>query len=283
MKNRKLDELYPLPPESFSKRIADTLETLPERTEHDETKERNTVKKSFFTWKKALAFAAAALLLTGAVFAGGARTKSSRIGWSSSGYTYKSYEKMPQDERFEKKFGFDLGYEIPESFSNGYTFDGATKVNNYDVYDDGTDSPLFYGIDITYKNGDREITLNIEKEYEDDMSYSQYLKGDKATFAETYDGTDIYKSEQIMLLVPEDYVMTDEDKVLEEEGTYFFSSVNKENFEGENARPVKTEINCTSAMWNADGISYRLFVFGVNDISSDELVEMAKEIISAKK
>lgn len=283
MKIEKLDELYPFPSETFSKRVADTLEMLPEKTEHCEQERRSTMINRGFTWKKVLAFAAAALVLTGAVFAGGAKIKSSRIGWSSSNYTYKSYEKLPQDEKFEKKFGFELDYEIPERFSNGYIFDGAAKINNYEVYDDGTDSPLFYGIDITYKNGDREITLNIEKEYEDDMSYSQYLKGDKATFAETYDGTDIYKSEQIMLLVPEDYVMTDEDKALEEEGTYFFSSVNKENFEGENARPVKTEINCTSAMWNTDGISYYLFVFGVNDISSDELVEMAKEIISSKK
>lgn len=46
--------------------------------------------------------------------------------------------------------------------------------------------------------------------------------------------------------------------------------------------PIKQEINCNSAIWNINGVSYELSVFGVNDISTDELVEMAKEMISAE-
>ena len=117
---------------------------------------------------------------------------------------------------------------------------------------------------------------------EDGKSYTQKLKGDSFALAETFDGIEIYKNEQIMLLVPEDYVMTDEDKALEAEGKYFFSSIDKCNFEGEKPVPIKQEINCYSAVWSINGVSYELSVFGVNDISTDELVEMAKEMISAE-
>ena len=51
---------------------------------------------------------------------------------------------------------------------------------------------------------------------------------------------------------------------------------------GGNPMPIKQEINCNSAIWNINGVSYELSVFGVNDISTDELVEMAKEMISAE-
>lgn len=281
MRIKKLDELYPIPNEAFSRRVSQVLEKLPEDKQGEG---RNKMKSShgLFTWKKALCIAAAALVLTGSAFAIGTRIKSYRLGWSSTSYTYTECEKIPQGESFEKKYGFALDFAIPEGFSNGYTFDGATRVNNREVYEDGSESQLFYGLDVTYKKGDSEVALNIGRSYEDGKSYTQKLKGDSFALAETFDGIEIYKNEQIMLLVPEDYVMTDEDKALEAEGKYFFSSTSKENFEGENPVPIKQEINCYSAVWSINGVSYELSVFGVNDISTDELVEMAKEMISAE-
>ena len=198
---------------------------------------------------------AAALALGVTVFA----TSGIVTTWFSSSSSIPEYKSLPSAEQVKS----DIGYEpvLIDTFENGYTFKEGSVINNNLADESGNSVEKFKSVSFEYeKNGDRVI-------FSQDKFNSE--SGTEGEIISTVAGTDIYYFSYTNKFVPPDYKMTDEDKKAEENGELVFSYGSS-----------KVEISeVQSVTWRNNGILYQLLQIDGN-LSADELVSMAEEIIS---
>lgn len=205
--------------------------------------------------RKISAVAAAAVLVLGiTVFAASGIIRS----WHSSSSSVPEYTSLPT----AKQCIDDIGYTpvLIESFKNGYSFADGSVVSN-DLRDDGGNSvEKFKSVTFRYEKDGDEVNLSQEK-------FNSEV-GNSGDVIASVSGVDIYYDTYMNKLVPPDYKMTDEDKKAEESGELVFSW-------GVDKACIK---KVQSVSFAKDGIHYNLLQIDGN-LSSDELAEMAKEII----
>ena len=205
--------------------------------------------------KISLIAAAAALVLGITVFASSGIVTS----WHSSSWSTSDYKTLPTAEQCVK----DVGYEpvLIDAFENGYEFKSGSIISN-DLRDEGNNSvEKFKSLDFRYeKDGDR-VDFSQDK-------FDTELDSDAGDIISTVDGIDIYYYSYMNKCVPGNYEMTEEDKQAQESGELVFS------FGVEKDEIVKVQ----TVSWVKDGINYSLLQMD-GKLSSDELADMAKEII----
>ncbi|WP_373600230.1 hypothetical protein [Paraclostridium bifermentans] len=247
-------------PQGFKNRVRSTLNNLPDKEENIVmVKDKNKNKKRFNIGfrKRVLVTLAVTMILGTGVFAAG--NVFSIIGNSSNIPTYKS---IPSISQVSKDFGFEP--KIVKEFSNGYIFDKGYTVNKEGFDEEGNSLGKSKELDFTYRNSKNELSLY--------MTNKQFGEKDENTEkVENYKGVDIYYNQYASKSVPADYEMTEQDKKDEAEGKYVFSVGSKE--------VEVTEVKFLS--FEKDGVTYSLLAMN-NDISKDELVKMACEIIDNK-
>ncbi|MGN0242276.1 MAG: hypothetical protein ACI4CS_11355, partial [Candidatus Weimeria sp.] len=206
---------------------------------------------------KAVAAAIAACVLIGGTSAYAGSTLVSIYSSSRSGYDYTKYSDL---ESAEDKAKIDIS--APESFSNGYRFDGITLTNNYKENGEGKESNRSTGIDVTYKNDTgSELTLSTAATDADPVSAYQAKK-------DTADGMLYYlKTEQHF--VPDDYKPTAAELKKDAEDPFYSISYGADTAETDYISHVK---------FVKDGIYYDLYGFNTS-LTSDEMFEMAEEIL----
>lgn len=218
---------------------------------------KSAQNKGHFNVKKfAIGVAAACLLLSGGVFAG--KTKGYMTAGTMGSFTYEELDKA------EEKLGFSP--DVPESFSNGYSFvemqvdkTAATDENQKEIY---TFPELYVGYE---KDGSGKVSLYVDQRPE---------KGEQAKTPDLTDQCgdialryDVYTYK----FVPVDYELTEEDEANLERDDYEIS-------EGVDTISYRRMCHVT---WEKDGVYYDLLGMDT-DLSGEEMIEMAKEIITAE-
>lgn len=181
--------------------------------------------------------------------------------WNGSSSSTPEYTSLPTTEEIVS----DIGYApvLIEEFENGYVFDNASIVRN-DLRDDSGESvEKFKSVTMRYEKGNDKVLMSADR-FNSEMEASGEVVAN-------IDGIDINYDSYTNKVVPPDYELTEEDKKAEENGELVFSY-------GSSDVSVSEVQNLS---WEQNGIHYS-FTCIDNNISVDELVNMAKEIIAAK-
>lgn len=159
----------------------------------------------------------------------------------------------------------ELGSEliIPDTFSNGYTFDAANTMGVEGLDDNGNVIVSGTGFSTRYvKDSMPDISLYINQVYESgEESYA--IDSKKIGDVEVYFNQAVYK------FVPVGYELTEEDKKNIEDPHFEMSY-------GSNQVEIK---NCNGISFEKDGKYYNMFAWDC-DMTADEWYEMAEELLA---
>ncbi|MEL5864189.1 hypothetical protein [Clostridium cochlearium] len=256
MNNYNWNNAFPDTPESFKNKVSATLNSLPDQKENCEMENKKICIKGLFK-KKIVAALAAVMIVGTTVFAAG-----KIFSITSHSSIIPTYTDIPTIEQVKKDFGFNP--KLVKKFDNGYTFKSGHTVNNEALDEKGNSLEKTKSLDFTYKKGNDSLGLYMENGRLGE-------KPKKATIVDTYNGIELYYHSYTNKVVPADYKMTKQDKQDELSGKYVFTY-------GSN----KEEISQVQGLhWMENGISYS-FVAIDSNVSQDELVKMAQQIIDAK-
>lgn len=170
-----------------------------------------------------------------------------------------------------------VGINAPavETFSNGYSFD-IMEIENCQTQDEeGNAIDKYKELFINYtREGDPHIYVGMNPVLNDGHLTEKSLDATRANETRTVDGVNIYYSydEYLFLPVSKDSNPSEEEMKREEEDDHFFISY------GSDERQTSFSSNIVFEMDNV------IYVMGTsdNDITSDELMEMAEEIIKSR-
>lgn len=256
MKNYNWKNSFPEPTQKFHEKLCHTLDNL-------EVKEKGKMTK--FTFKKGLIIAAAAVLVIGSA---AVATQGTTRVISGSSWAVPTYKEIPSAEKLEKDIG--ITPKMLSQFSNGYTFDSATKVDNaIEDLVDGTERVVvvkngkeqkFKSLSIRYKSGDDKITLDAEP--------AGFDIEKKSSETDNYNGISIRYNAFTNKFVPGNYQQTEQDIKDEADGKYVFS-YGTDDIEIHEVQGVT---------WVQDGIKYHINAMD-SPLNQQELIDMAKEII----
>lgn len=256
MKNYNWKNSFPEPTQKFHEKLCHTLDNL-------EVKEKGKMTK--FTFKKGLIIAAAAVLVIGSA---AVATQGTTRVISGSSRAVPTYKEIPSAEKLEKDIG--ITPKMLSQFSNGYTFDSATKVDNaIEDLVDGTERVVvvengkeqkFKSLSISYKSGDDKITLDAEP--------ASFDIEKKSSDADNYNGISIRYNAFTNKFVPGNYQQTEQDIKDEADGKYVFS-YGTDDIEIHEVQGVT---------WVQDDIKYHINAMD-SPLNQQELIDMAKEII----
>ena len=179
--------------------------------------------------------------------------------WNSHSWSRAEYETLPTVEQTVK----DVGYaaKLIEEFSNGYTFQAGSIVDNDLVDEGGHSAESFKSFNFTYAKDGDEVWFSQEK-YDSDLGE---VSGDVAA---TVDGIDVMYFSYNNKLVPPDYELSDEEKAAEEAGELVFSYGSDE--------VTLQVVQCV--FWDEGNMHYS-FTQMDGALSAEELVAMAAEVI----
>lgn len=179
-----------------------------------------------------------------------------------SGSLDNKFETYPSERQMEKVAGF-----VPktiEEFNNGYKFE-VGFAGTYEGKDiEKNTAVMLKSADFTYLKGDAELYLYIMEKPEG----VEFDNGLEAGESLAISGKDVNYYDYLNKLKPSDYVMTEQDKIDEANGTYIFSF-------GEDCDEIK---HIQMLGWEEDGISYSLECYD-DKLTKDELLQMVTEII----
>ena len=256
MNKKELNNTFLDTPENFKKRVRSTLDNLPEKGEVYNMENKKRYKGSSFI-KKSVAVIAATFILTTSAFALGKVT--SLVSVTSNIPTYRT---IPSNEKINKDLGFTP--KLIEKFKNGYVFKSGhiSKTEGLDENKEVVGKSKVASFE--YKKDNNRLTLFMEGKMLGESDKNEEL-------VENYNGVDLYYYSYTNKIVPADYKMTEQDKLDEKSGKFVFSYGSS-----------KTEIyKQTFVNWK-DGDVYYSFLATDSDLTKDDLVKMAKEIIDSK-
>ncbi|BAH05401.1 hypothetical protein [Clostridium kluyveri] len=252
MNNYNWNNAFPDTPESFKNKVSATLNSLPDQKENDEMENRKiSIKKKIIIALVAAMVVGTTAFATGKIFS-----------ITSHGSNIPTYTTMPTVEQVKDDFKF--APKLVKEFDNGYTFTSGYTVNNEGNDEKGNSVAKTKSLDFTYTKGKDKLNLSMENGMLGERSK-------KETVIATSNGIDLYYHSYANKLVPADYKLTGQDKQDESSGKYVFSY-------GSDKVEI-SQIQCLN--WMQNGINYSFLTIDSN-ISKDELVKMAQQIISTK-
>lgn len=213
--------------------------------------------------KRKVVFMAAVLCLIGsmAAIAAGKVT-----GWTShTNPTKPDFVSLKDIGRAEAKMGSSI--QAVEKFSNGYEFTKGFITEIEESDSSGQTVGLFPSIRLGYEKGNSRLNISL---YPADKAtgsekHKEIIKIPYQDYTMTFT-KDIYK------FVPPEYEITPEERTLMDAGELYISY-------GSSAVEVEEII---SLSWTMGDIHYLLMPSGQTNLTQDNLVQMAKEIIDNK-
>lgn len=214
------------------------------------------VKKMSFR-KTVLVAIAATMALVTVGFAGNIMVKSTMTTSSSM----PSYTSLPSVEQIKKDTGMEV--TLLDEFENGYKFKQSHIGDGQHQDEKGNTVEKFSNLMTYYEKGEKSFYVTTENA----------IGGmeDASTVSETYKNIDLRYFKSTIKMVPPDYVMTEEDKALQESGEVEFS-VGTEEVE---------VLEVQGLGWKQNELNFSI---GGSDLEFNEkdLVEMAKQMIDAQ-
>ncbi len=183
----------------------------------------------------------------------------SSIASSRSGYDYSSYSSL--DQAWEDT---GLSADLPETFTNGYHFQGASLVSRTERSGSGKVTGKDKQLEVTYRSGKNEVSVLVSGAAAPSESAQ-----DTVTLP---DGTKLYYSSSSYLFLPADA----EGKPLSEGEQSFADQPNHYISYGSDTQStaVIDSVNVT------DGGATYTFQCDHSDTSKDSLLNMAEEVVN---
>ncbi|WP_160690626.1 hypothetical protein [Clostridium sp. C2-6-12] len=196
-----------------------------------------------------------------------AATNLSGILVSSSHLT--EIKTFPSKDKVKENVGFTPKYV--EAFKNGFKFN-TFNYSNQEIRDDkGAAVDKYKSAEFEYaKEGSKKgqgLFMSAEKI---DKKYFDENTSKNVTSIE-YNGVKIEYSSSQYKSVPEGYNPTEEEKELQNKGLLQIGY-------GSESEEIKVSQN-QSVMWYEDGISYSILNMDYTELSKDDMINMAKEVI----
>lgn len=174
---------------------------------------------------------------------------------------------FPSKDKVKENVGFTPKYV--EAFKNGFKFN-TFNYSNEEIRDDkGAAVEKYKSADFDYKKEgpkkDQSLSMSAKKI---DQKYFDENTSKNSVTVE-YNGIKIGYSSCQYKSVPEGYNPTEEEKDLENKGLLQI---------GYGSDEIKVSQN-QSVMWYEDGISYSILNMDYTELSKDDMINMAKEVI----
>lgn len=216
--------------------------------------------------KKVVIGVAAACLVVGTVCIAGSGMKM----YSSGGSSIPDYTKYEDLGKAEKEAGYEI--QAVDQFGNGYALDGI-HVNDMSIQNEaGQTEDSEKEIIIKYTKGGETIRLFARKilPMEDETELIKNTDSGKTVKAGE---TELVFSQVTNKFVPPDYELTEEDK----------KNMERDDF---NLAYGSSEVEMDQSYhvsWIKDGIIYSIMGFNLSNVTPDEMLDMAKEIVESGK
>lgn len=189
------------------------------------------------------------------------------LSWISSTNNLLQINKFPTEEKVESTVGFAPKYV--ENFECGFKFD-SFNFSNESLKDEAGNSVF------QTKGADFEYTRKGAKKGQSlSLHATPVYKGegemDKTnSYKEDYNGIELIYSNFKYKSVPEDYKPTEEEKALVANGELQIGYGSSEI----------SETSTQHVFWEENGVRYSILNMGYDDITKDQMIEMAKEVIN---
>ena len=221
-------------------------------------KEAEDMKKR--NWKKT-AMVTAVICVLGSMTALGLGKSVSITASSSPKDAIPSYEAA---ETLQEEL--DAGIKMVEKFSNGYCFKEAVPREETGMDESGAVTGKETTLMVWYtKAGMPDVSVSAGR-----MDFGTIREADEEMVLE--DGTVLSYSVMMHKYVPDDYVVSDEEKELMEAGKLSIGYGGMEEIQ---------EMVSSSVLWEQDDILYHVFTFS-DELGADELFGMAREIAESE-
>lgn len=213
-------------------------------------------------WKKTVVVTAAICILGSMTVLGLGKTVSIE-GGSSHAEMINSYVAAEA-----KQESLDEQVKIIEKFSNGYVFKGAVPFYETARDKDGNVTGEETTLQVIYaKNGAKDI-------YASSGRLSTGLPENPDTVRVLEDGTELLFTSLVNKIVADDYVITDEEKVLQEAG--------KLNIAYDGRKGTEVDVMVSShVIWKQNEITYSLMLMD-DEMTAEEMLDMAQEIAESE-
>ena len=211
--------------------------------------------KRFSKKKFVIAVAVACMAIGTSAFAAG-RIASYR-SWSNPQNEVSDYS-----EAILKSDEIGSTLTIPQTFSNGYTFDAANTMGVEGLDDGGN---------VLVKDTEFTARYTMESMPDINMFISQvYGENDEkyAVSSKMIGDIEVYYNQATYKFVPVDYELTDEDK----------QNMNNSHFELSCGTDTVEIMDYTGISFEKDGMYYNMFAWD-SDMTADEWYEMAEELL----
>lgn len=187
------------------------------------------------------------------------------VNYLRGGYSKNAFTSFPSETQVKQAVHFIPSYV--ERFENGYTFTSA-MVGESQVMDSQENVVLSANtIEFKYSKKDAEGLIHIQAEQiVKGINTLADAEGEKVSISDSISGIYIsYMSKH----VPENYELTAQDKIDQENGTYVFSF-------GEDTFSVN---HVQYVAWKQDNIAYYIASYA-DEVTQAEMLEMAAEIVN---
>lgn len=169
------------------------------------------------------------------------------------------YYSVPTRETLQRDIG--IQFNVMDTFSNGYFFKSGQITQIQDNDEAGKVFEQYKGLQCEYKRGDNTFYLHVTASITGNQM-------EHIEITERYKDCEIQYYAYTNKIVPGNYEFTEQDKQDKESGKYVFT-YGGDTIEIQEVQGVGFEYG---------GLSYHLNAIG-NNITKDELIQMAKEII----
>jgi hypothetical protein len=176
---------------------------------------------------------------------------------------------FPSKDKVKENVGFTPKYV--EAFKNGFKFD-TFNYSNEEIRDDkGAAVEKYKTADFEYKKegSKKGQSLSMSAEKIDQKYFDENTS--KNTVTVEYNGIKLEYTSSQYKSVPEGYNPTEEEKELQDKGLLQIGY-------GSESDEIKVSQN-QSVMWYEDGITYCIFNMDYTELSKDDMINMAKEVI----
>lgn len=230
-------------------------------------KERGVFNMKFISLKpkKVIVAGLMCILVIGTV---GVGASTGQLFWSGGSDSRIEITEFPKENIVEKRVGFSPKYV--DSFSNGFkfeSFNSSTKElenDNKDTITKTKSADFSYTRDGSAKNQMLNFSAEkIEEQYADSHKFSD----DPVE----YKGLKVYYYPHKYKAVPNGYKVTEEEQKMIDDGSLQVGY-------GDPSSEIE-EYNVQSVSWYEDGIKYLIMNWNYDDLTKDQMIDMAKEVI----
>lgn len=215
--------------------------------------------------KKVIVAGLMCILVIGTV---GVGASTGQLFWSGGSDSRIEITEFPKENIVEKRVGFSPKYV--DSFSNGFKFDSFNSSTD-DLKNDTNNTILntkTAHFSYNREGATKNQSLNFSAQKVDEKYTGSHEFCDAPV---DYNGVEVYYRSHKYKAVPDGYKLTEEEQKMIDKGSLQVGY-------GDPSSEIE-EYNIQSVSWYEDGIKYLIMSWDYDDLTKDQMIDMAKQVI----